>query len=189
MAACRGGQPVRYRFTRSEWLAVSVIVAVSAALLLSGPIYSRRYHSCALCRLGRTDYRCLAASWSKYEETACTTWYRQNVSPSHEHIWVSSSTEAGRNIFGTVIWIADGDPRALFRLSPLQQIEIYKRIGDPKESNRLFLTVGRDKGTGDRAERRQIYDAAGTLRDWAESGFAETWGEIEPRIDALRPAS
>src|SRR5579872_2545807 len=76
LAACRGGQPVRCRFKRVEWLAVSVVVAASAALLLSGPIYSRRYHSCALCRLGRIDYRSLGASWSKYEETACATWYR-----------------------------------------------------------------------------------------------------------------
>jgi hypothetical protein len=130
------------------------------------------------------DYRCMGASWSKYEETECTQWYRENIAPDHEHIWVSSSSETGRNIFGTVVWIADGDPRALFRLSPSQQVEIYKHIGDPKASNRLFLTEGHDKGTGDREDRRQISAVAHTLRNWAESGFAESWDEIEQRIDA-----
>ena len=181
---------MRYRLTRSESVVVSVIGAVLAVIVLGGPLYARRHHSCAICRLGRFDYRCLGLRWSKYEETACTTWYRDNVAASHEHLWVSGSVDIERNIFGSVVSIADGDPRALFRISPSQQIEIYKQIGDAKESQRLFRMLGRDNGKGDRQERRHIYDTAGALRDWAESAFAEPWDEIKPRIvvDGMWPA-
>ena len=157
---------------------------VAALLLLGGPSYSRRHNTCALCRFGGFDYSCLGIPWSDYHETECTKWYREHIEPVHEHMWVSGSTEAQRNVFGTVISIADGDRRALFRLTPSQQVEIYKHIFDPKESKRIFLFLGSDKGSGDQSQRRCIYVAAGTLREWAESGFTATWTEIKPKIDA-----
>jgi len=83
-----------------------------------------------------------------------------------------------------VIWIGDGDPRALFKISPSQQVEIYKHISDAKEARRVFEVVGTDKGIGDWDRRRRIQTAAIALREWAESGFAEDWDEVSPRFDA-----
>src|SRR5438270_3766258 len=107
-------RPVRYLSKRPGFV---VLVAIAAVVLLGLPCYSRRYNSCALCRLGRFDYSCLGIPWSTYRETECTKWYRDQIDARHEHVWVSGSTSTGRNVFETVIWIADGDPRAIFRLT------------------------------------------------------------------------
>ena len=180
------GEPVQFRFTRREWVAISVIVAVVAVLVLGGPLYFRHYNSCALCRLGRCDYRCLGVSWSRYEETECTPWYREHVERTHEHVWVSASTETERNIFGSVISIGDGDPRSLFGLTPLEQVEIYKHIPDPDEARRVFRVIGADDGH-DPLQHQRVRTAASTIKDWVNSGFAEAWNDVKPRLTAGEP--
>lgn len=111
-------------------------------------------------------------------------WYRQHIEPDHEHVWVAGSTLAELNAFGTVIGVGDGDSRALFRITPVEQIEIFSHISNTAEAKNLFKFVGEDQGTGDQAQRRRIHGAVSTLREWAESGFAEEWAEIKARITA-----
>jgi hypothetical protein len=98
-------------------------------------------------------------------------------------VWVSAGTETERNVFGSVISIGDGDSRALFRLTPREQVQVYEHIPDPDEARRVFLLIGADKGH-DPLQRLRSRTAASTLKDWVNSGFAETWNGVKPRFDA-----
>ena len=180
---------MRYRFTKPEWAVICVIVAILAGIILpSIPEYSRRYNTCALCRLGRWDYWRQESRWSDHEDTECTKWFREHIERDHEHVWVSNSVITQRNIFGSVISIVDSDPRAIFRISPSQQIQIFEHIPDAEEAARVFQLVGRDKGFGEHLQRRHAQVTAHILRDWAESEFAENWDDVRSRIDRARPA-
>jgi len=101
-------------------------------------------------------------------------------------LWVSASTETERNIFGSVISIGDGDPRSLFRLTPLEQVEVYKHIPDPDAARRVFLAIGADDGH-DPLQHLRVRTAASTIKDWVNSGFAETWNGVKPRFTAGEP--
>lgn len=111
--------------SRSERVGVLVILIALMAMLLSGPILRHHLHSCALCRLNRSDYRCFGLTWSDINETECSEWYRGHVETKHEHLWIPARSGSMRNAFGTPYGAWDNaKDRGVFRLHPQHQIKV-----------------------------------------------------------------
>lgn len=155
-------------------------------LLSSTETRRRQWHTCALCRLTRIDYKSVFGNrWSEIEETECSEWYPKNIEPQHEHVWQRSASMAGFNIFGTPIWVSDSDrPTGINSLTPKEQIAVYQHIPNVEEGQRLFLTMRDDAESGDQSRYPKVRGRSGTLREWVGSAFVKSWDEIKPKLMA-----
>ena len=143
--------------------------AVLGSCLLGFPGCSRRPYTCAVCRENKVDHTCLGLKWSDREETDCSRWYRENVEPSHTHIWIKC-TYCRRfgipGVFGGYGCVIGGP---LTGFSRTVQIQIYQHFEDRLEAKRLFIRLGRTDG-----ESSRTWDL---LMGWVNAGYPGAWDD------------
>jgi hypothetical protein len=170
---------VRFKPTRSETLVICLTVAMLLALLSDSSMICRQHHSCALCRLARNDYRGFGRQWSEFEETECSKWYPENIERDHEHAWARSPSMQFRTIFGTPTGVADSDrPARFMKLTPTEQIAVYRHIPSADDAKRLFLDMRDDMENGDSSRYPRVRSRSGILCEWVDSGFRRPWDEV-----------
>jgi hypothetical protein len=115
----------------------------------------------------------------EFEETECSTWYPENIERDHEHAWARSPSMQARTIFGTPTGAADSDrPAGFMRLTPTEQIGVYRHIPSADDAKRLFLEMRDDMESGDSSQYPRVRSASSILRDWVDSGFRRPWDEV-----------
>lgn len=173
-------QPLAERTGRRRRIAIVVgaclVTAVLAHLFLSSDAANRYYFTCAICRLNRVEYTSTLTGFTHTtsNETSCSKWYRVNVEPNHSHMWIRSSTTGFINYYGETIGIADHDERpgrVIWRLSPDQQIELYRHFDDPMQAKSLFTNLAQPESMVDRGDFSILH----SLRQWTDSGFQGQW--------------
>jgi hypothetical protein len=180
-----GERAVRPKLTRAEAIVLCVTLAAVLVLLSQSPTIWRQHNSCALCRMARNDYSGLGCRWSAYEETECSAWFVANIERHHEHAWARSPSRQMRNIFGTPVGVADSDrPAGFMRLTPTQQIEVYRHVPRAEDAKRLFLDMRDEMESGDNERYRRVHNASSILRDWVKSGFRRPWNEVQTEFAA-----
>lgn len=150
------------------WL---IVLAIGLAMVAAVPYFVTGYHdhyTCVLCRTIRTDYIYVDRKWkTNITETACSRWYRDNVEPTHDHVWVISRDSVLRDLYGQRFGAFSRDPagKAIWWLNPDDQIAIYEHLpaGDRK---RIFLSFA----TPNSANGRD-YEIVRSLEEWKEGGF------------------
>lgn len=157
-------------------LVACVIIIVVAHLLLSSHAVSRRYYTCATCRTSRIDYtsELTSRTHSVLTQSLCSKWYQANIESHHNHLWVRSSTVGLINYYGQTIGVSDNDEmpgRVIWKLSPDQQLELYKHFDDPLRAKTLFTGLAQPEALVDRND----FSVLNSLRQWADSGFQEQW--------------
>lgn len=154
----------------------SIILMAIVVLVAIIPFFAEGYDdlwTCALCRTNRTDYVYVGHCWgTTCSESVCTQWYRDHIEAEHSHVWIHSSASALKNLYGQRVGTIDRDPigRMLWRLSPEDQIEIYRHVGSPEDGKRLiFALVEPDSRSGDK-------DVAlfHSLNEWQDSEYANS---------------
>lgn len=174
---------MRFKPTQSESFAVCLIVLAVLAIFLDSAAIRRQHNSCALCRLTRYDSSGLGRRWSEPEETACSKWYPDNIEREHEHAWARSPSTQLRTVFGTPRGIGDSDrPAGFLKLTPDEQIEVYRHIPNVDEAQRLFLRMRDDMESGDPARHRRVQRTSAALRDWTSSGLRREWEDVRTEI-------
>jgi hypothetical protein len=154
-----------------------MLTGFCAILSAIAPFFITGYHdlwTCALCRSFRTDFIYLGKLWrSEISETTCTQWYRDNVEPEHDHIWVHGRASALRDLYGNRFGAIDRDPvgRTIWRLSPEDQISFYQHFSNPNEGKSVFLNLANPNTKTNNKD----FDILNQLLAWKESGFAKSW--------------
>jgi len=143
------------------------LVALLGSYLLGIEGCSRRPYTCAACRLGRADHRCLGLQWSDRAESDCSRWYRENVERSHAHDWVKGTYCRRFGIPGLSTGYACYVGGPLTTLSRTLQIEIYRHFEDRLEAKRLFIRLGQTN-----EETHRIWAA---LMGWVDGGYPGNW--------------
>lgn len=164
----------RYQFTlRNLFLAVTCcgVLFVLLPFLITG---QHVRHTCGLCRLNQTKYVYLGHTWGTvYIETACSTWFNDHVDRDHDHIWLHPRAIAMRDLYGNAFGCADYDPpgRAIWRLTPDEQLAIYQHLSDASEGRELFLLLA------DRASKTggQDYQIVNQLELWRAWDYRGDW--------------
>lgn len=156
--------------------ATSLGIVFITHLFLSGHAANRLHQTCAICRLNRVDYTSTITgrTRSRVAETSCSAWYREKSEDQHDHVWVRSPTVGLVNFYGQTIGVSDNDEtpgRAIWLLSPNQQIEIYEHFDGRLEAKALFTALAHPEAWDDRADFSIVY----SLRQWADSGFQRSW--------------
>lgn len=157
------------------------MAAVVCAII---PLFIEGYqvsHTCALCRQVRTEYHSMGRTWrTTYRANDCTDFYATHIESKHQHVWVRAGTTVGKNLYGYVRWIADGEPPGyvIWRISPEEYIEMYRRIDDPKESKRVFKRIAELDGNSGIHDREALW----LLTAWRDSGFQKPADEVVGRI-------
>ncbi len=168
-------------FTWLEYAVVFVILLILIALIIPGHHGYRYRHTCAICRLERIDYKWKYNSdTSTFNETACSKWYHTNVEATHQHIWIRSRTIVMINLFGEPMGAGDSSNRpgrAIWQLTPEQQITVYKNFPNSQDATVLFLSLVEPEMMKDRYDISTIE----SLRDWVEAGCVEEWEPPEIR--------
>ena len=155
-----------------KWAIPCLLVVALIPYLITG--VSAR-HTCVICRAQRADLIYFGKTWqSEYSETACTAWYRNNVEPAHKHVWVRSISVGIPNLYGQNIGIGTNHQRpgrAIWRLTPQEQISIYQHLPDPLEAKRLFISLAQPPATNGGNDLFILHN----LRAWIDSGFNGSW--------------
>jgi len=161
----------------------SVVVGTILFVLSGSPIVWRQHNSCALCRLARDDYSRFGRHWSEFEETECSTWYAENVERYHDHAWARSPSMQLRTIFGTPTGASDSDrPAGFMRLTPAEQIGVYRHVPSADDAKRLFLQMREEMESGDSSQYARVRSVSSILRGWVDSGFRRPWNEVQTEI-------
>lgn len=155
-------------------LALLTFFALVAFFVWHSPIGSSRTYTCAVCRLLRIDYNYLLGLTKTSDDcpTECSEWYAQNVESEHEHDWAVSACSYKFNIFGSGLSVAcRGYVSAVWRLSPEDQLEVYKQFANPEDAQELFESLGSE-------EKNEVYinyEIVQKLQQWLEAGFPGSW--------------
>jgi hypothetical protein len=152
------------RRRRWLWRLACALIVIWGASALGIQACSRRSYTCAICRLGRVNHRCLFVTWSVDQETECSRWYRENVEPSHSHVWTKCSYCERFGIPGIWSGYACVIAGPITGLSETVQIEIYRHFENRLEAKALLARLGEGDG-------RQ-WDA---LMEWVGQGYPGTW--------------
>ncbi len=165
--------------TITEWAVVAVVLVVVTAMLAGTPAWHRHRHTCVICRMERTDLTSpLGQTTSTFRETSCSKWYPAHVEATHDHLWAANPTMQSVNAYGEVGGAGDNEQRpgrAIWRLTPEEQVEIYEHFSQPLQAKRLFISLLSLKvmhGRGDMA-------ILGELRAWRDAGFDGDWDPNE----------
>ncbi len=154
-----------------KWAILVMVLLVLLALIPTGVTYHRARYMCVICRANRLDYVYCRKPWSsKYTETACTQWYRENVQATHTHMWSRSAASTIFNLYGQAIGALDNSDRpgrAIWRLTPGDQIALYERFEDPVELKNVFINFMDPKTMSDRHDLLVV----DSLLVWMEMGF------------------
>ncbi|WP_339908067.1 hypothetical protein [Symmachiella dynata] len=166
--------------TINEWAVVAMVLVFLTAMLLSTPAWQRHRHTCAVCRLERTDVTSpLGQLTSTFRETSCSRWYAKHVEATHEHLWAANPTMQSIDSYGVVRGAGDNENRpgrVIWRLTPDAQIEIYKHFPKPLEAKQLFVSLT----TPTVMRERHDFQILETLREWSDTGFAGRWEDRQP---------
>lgn len=158
-----------------RFVVTAFLLLIIAHLLLSSEAGHRRRFTCAVCRLNRVDDSSkFTGTATRFQESTCSKWYPANIESSHDHVWVRSSTIAILNYYGQTIGIGDNDEvpgRVIWRLTPEQQVSVYKRFSDPMEAKALFTSLT----APDIVTNHRDFDALASLRNWMDSASSEPW--------------
>ena len=161
--------------TITDWAVVAVLLVILTAMLLGTPAWHRHRHTCVICRLERTDVTSpFGQTTSTFRETSCSKWYAAHVEATHEHIWAANPTMQSVNAYGVVGGAGDNEARpgrVIWRLTPDEQMELYKHFSQPLQAKRLFISLTTPKvmrGRGDMA-------ILGALQAWRDAGFTGGW--------------
>lgn len=121
------------------FLSLMTILAVAAAATYSAGVLTgeeRHEESCVLCRAIRYTGRHYGFPYSRVDDSSVSTWYRQNVDPSHgrddahPHVWRQSACSVYvRRGFGTMDYSCSAIPTVFF-LRPEIQLEALLQIPD-----------------------------------------------------------
>lgn len=175
--------------SRSSWPKVCVgflFALVIVHLLLGSYAGSRHRHTCVVCRLERMDYNWrFESTTTSYQETSCSKWYSAHVEPMHDHVWSPSSTCVMLNFYHQTLGVSDSEGRpgrAIWRLTPEQQMMVYQNSKDPLETRNVFLSLVDSAIMQDRHD----ISIASSLRDWIDSGFSMPW-RIPTRPGTVSP--
>jgi len=165
----------RYRRRWVEGVVVAGLLLLIAHLVLGSRAGYRQRHTCVVCRLERVDrnWRYWTTT-SAYRKTACSQWYAANVEPAHRHVWAPNSSHVVFDFYGRAIGAGSNDERpgrAVWRLTPDEQIEVYRRLANPLEAKAIFLSLTDPAVMKD----RQDFAIVASLRAWMESGFEGDW--------------
>jgi hypothetical protein len=164
-----------------KWAILVVVLIVLLAQIPAGITYHRARYTCVICRANRLDYVYRRKPWtSEYMETACTLWYRENVEAAHTHVWSRSEASTSFNLYGQATGAFDNSDRpgrAIWRLTPDNQLALYKQAGDPLELRDLFVSL-MDRKTMSKCHDLLIVES---LRTWMAVGFE---GPL-PRVSQL----
>lgn len=166
--------------TINEWALVAIVLVILTAMLLSTPAWQRHRHTCAICRLERTDVTSpLGQTTRTFRETSCSRWYAAHVEATHEHLWAANPTSQNVDALGVVRGAGDNEDRpgrVIWRLTPDEQVEIYKHFPQPLEAKRLFVSLT----TPTVMRERNDFQILETLHAWSNTGFAGRWEDRQP---------
>lgn len=172
-------------------------------VLLFFPFAHETWFRCAACSMSHSELRIVGILASSSEkETECSNWYRANVEPQHEHVWVRGPMGYGNSLYGFImygssIYSPDGYCMPLFMSqstsrvngpiywlsSDYLKIAMYQASSNPIHTRDLFLQLARFK-PADTKEYKQQMEILKRLKDWSESGMKEPW----PFDDEQKPA-
>ncbi|WP_145112051.1 hypothetical protein [Gimesia panareensis] len=179
--------PRRRRFGR--WIKAILLLL----FLLLFPMIIATYHDCAICGMKHTEWRMIGVGWllsSRNRATPCSDWYREQVEPEHQHVWVRRTSADGFDIFGWQVasWLSGRLASGQFSWLTLgvhTQQEIYQKSPDPAQARTLFLKLARfDKSS---VKANQLQDQLfSRLNDWIESDLKDPWPFTEEEL--LTPA-
>jgi hypothetical protein len=168
------GVPVRSHVVVLGGLA-ALVIAVLGFIVVTGACGERRFKRCVQCRVIWVQHSYLGYPWDTYDECSHTLWHQKNVS-DHEHLWVGVITPwSQQDAFGRNIGAASNlDNWPAGRLTPMQQTDVYKHIGDTAEADELFATLGNYQN----AQSPQAGIIAHSLKRWAEEDqFQTAWDD------------
>lgn len=174
------------RSTKNKWLGVGhpawailalVLVLLADWFMRSDAAY-RRHYTCMICRLERTEVeRKNGPTDVTFHENSCSVWYPTNIEPSHEHIWSKGSSIAILNHYGQVTGVGDNfdqPGRAIRKLTPEEQIEVYRHFSVPLAAKRLFLSL-MDPHVMKQKNNEGDYWLVLSLKEWVDSGCSSSW--------------
>lgn len=164
-----------------HWLVIGALVILLGAAF--SPVWgSRRNKHCILCRTYRVEHNRCGIRWDSDQENGCTEWYRDRVAPTHEHLWVRTTSPVSYvNLFGQIGGVASnlsyGPARAL---TPEQQRSVFEHIPDVQESQKVFVQLRDDiLADRDRAARAR----AAWLVEWVVvDQFRTPWKEWQLKL-------
>jgi hypothetical protein len=178
-------------WTRKLWLTAAV-----AAALLFIPCTTKEFFSCAICQAKRSELRVLGMAIGTapdVRDTECSIWYRENVEPQHEHVWVRGAYAESRSLCG-IPFMSISSARAggpIVRFGAGEAMIIYQHSPQPSAVRAAFLKLARweQHGTQARADQTEIERR---LARWLEAGCPEPWplevqGSVNP--SALNPVA
>jgi hypothetical protein len=170
---------------RAQIIFLSIFPILVGLMSFGGETHRRQFRYCALCRIVRCDYKSVAGyGWSEFGINECSEWYPKNIESTHEHVWQRSPSSAGFNRNGKPIWVADSDrPGGLLLLTPAEQVAIYEHITNAVEAKRLFVEMRSDAETENYDRHLVVRSKAHILKDWSNSNFKRSWGEILARLE------
>lgn len=169
----------RSRFRRRCLLGSLSVLVLTAFLLV--PVAHTFSYSCAACGKHRTDLLAFGMPLSRTEsETDCSRWYRNNLEPHHDHLWVRNPWSQNYYLWGTLPGfgnqssnLADG-PLAFVGTG--MRLLIYQESDDPKKVRDIFIRLAKwESGSPQqRAEQEALFRQ---LNDWQNNGSGDPWPE------------
>ncbi|MBW3540872.1 MAG: hypothetical protein KY476_11425 [Planctomycetes bacterium] len=152
------------------------LLAATAFLVLAiAPLAEKRYFTCAACGMQRHTVHALSFQvWKALRETNCSRWYRHNVEPHHEHIWVRGGVSEAYSLLGIRIGVSlsSGDiDGPLVRFGSGVRHLMYQRCDDRLALRHAFLRLSRWEKP-DTTEREKQLALELALAKWEESGLA-----------------
>ena len=164
--------------------AVLGLVSLSVASFLATK--TEHTSTCAICRMGRSEWDYLGLRWSRRSGTDLSRWYAARVEPEHAHLWERGPCSYETNIWGSSLGSAcRADRHPIWTLAPSTQKAAYRKFDDPLAAKALFAGLA---GAGPRGEGDRIVRALG---EWEAAGFPGTWddwraGRVEEHAGAGR---
>lgn len=181
--------------SKKRWSTPRLILLVFVVLiLLFFPFAHETWFQCAACSMSHSELRIAGILVSSSEEeTECSKWYRANVEPQHNHVWVRGPMGYGINIYGYIIYGSnlygpDGYSMPMFMSqlssrvsgpifwlsSDYEKMEMYKASPDPILTRDLFLKLARYEPHGTEEYKQQM-ELINRLKNWSESGCKDPW--------------
>ncbi len=163
------------RRKRRRW----ILLVFAFLILLFVPLVQETSFKCAICAQQRKEQRVVGILASRSErDTECSNWYRANVEPQHNHVWVRGPMAYGSTLYGLPIYMSQLSSRVngpIFWLgSDRSKLVMYKKSPDPVLTRDLFLRLARYRphGTEEYKQQTQLFQR---IQDWMESGCEGPW--------------
>ena len=155
-----------------------LLCAVVVGALLFVPVVKKDYFSCAICGMQHREtsfagFRFAAAD----EETDCSNWYRKNVEPRHEHLWIRATWSEAYGLCGVPRIGSNFAHRAdgpIIRFGSQERMLIYQHCPDPELARAAFVRLSRwEAHTTEKREKQREIEL--NLAEWVESSFQGPW--------------